>query len=128
MAATIKFIWTDFHTLDDDKDRDDGISEPYMLDSNRLLARNQSWGKDLVFREDSWDKGQVFDIGHANIPLTEVHRIKNKFDMDTDDGWNVVMHVHVKDSDGIEYEVGRQLWNIGDGNPRSGEMELRWNQ
>ena len=127
----ITTLQTRFHTLDDDKDRNDGVSETYMIDGNRVLGRNgycqnRSWGKDLVFRNDSWGTGQEFDISGENLDLGQVGRVKYQFDMDNDDGWNVEMHVRAKCDDGQEYEVAKQLWNVANGHSRSGEMALHY--
>jgi hypothetical protein len=123
--ANVKEIWAHFHTIDDDKDRDDGISETYMLDGRQIAAKNQSWGKGLVFRDDSWDLGQRFDVSGLGLRLNEINRLQYQFDMDNDDGWNVEIHIRVRTDDGNEYEVARQLCNIGDGNSRSGSVNLR---
>lgn len=121
---TIATIKTVFVTNDDDKDKNDGISESYMR-GQEVLGRNTSWGKDLNFRDHSTNLGQEFDISSYKIAAKNVGSIVYNWNMDNDDGWNVQMNVYIKLANGHEYQVGGHYWNIH-GGAKNGSIGLGW--
>ncbi|PYI92586.1 MAG: hypothetical protein DME97_09745 [Verrucomicrobia bacterium] len=120
----INRIYTVFATNDDDKDRQDGISEQYAR-ASEVLAQNASWGKGLIFREHGTDYGQNFDISTRKIKAKEVGQIAYKWRMDNNDGWNVQMTVFVQLANGSVYIVGAHYWNIH-GGANDGSIRLAW--
>lgn len=120
----IRTIRTVFATNDDNKDKNDGISEKYSR-GNEILGRNTSWGKDLEFHDHNTDYGQEFDISAFKIPAKDVNGIVYSWSMDNDDGWNVQMTVYIKLANGHEYQVGGHYWNIH-GGAKDGSIGLAW--
>lgn len=116
----------EFHTQDDDKDRGDGISESYYVGSQQL-DKNQSWGKDLIFRDNSFNLGQTFDVASSNVPFSRCNELSYKWIMDNDDGWKVVFKIYATFSNGQRHLVGTDQKEIGDGGPREGTIPLRCN-
>ncbi|MBB6253033.1 hypothetical protein [Nitrospirillum iridis] len=113
-----------FQTNDNDKDKDDGISETYKR-GREVLGSNQSWGRDLCYRDHNTDWGQRFDISGFNILARDVSSIVYEWSMDNDDEWNVGMTVLIKLQNGHEYEVGGAYYNIHRGS-KSGSISLHW--
>jgi hypothetical protein len=122
----IKTIQAFFHTIDDDKDRNDGISESIVLNGNQILGFNLSWGNGLVFRDGHQDSGQSFDIQSNQVKAKEVGNIQYQYEMDTDQKWNVVFRIIITLENNHQYKVAERLANIPEGHYRKGSVALTW--
>lgn len=116
-------VVAEFHTTDDDKDRNDGISESYLL-GTQVIGSNQSWGKDLVFRDNSFNLGQTFDVRSSNIAFSRCKDLSYKYLMDNDDGWHVIFRIYVTLDDGTRHLAANEARNIANGSPRDGTIPL----
>jgi hypothetical protein len=122
-VATITRLVAEFHTTDDDKDRDDGISETYLF-NGQIVGQNQSWGKDLVFRDNSVNLGQTFDVSAHGIAFSDIGRCQYRYLMDNDDGWHVIFRIKATLSDGTEHLVADEFRRVANGSPREGTIAL----
>ena len=120
-SRIITHLEAEFHTTDDNKDKNDGISETY-LHHQQVIGQNQSWGKDLNFRENQKDLGQKFDVSNFNIPFSSCKNLTYKYLMDNDDGWHVRFRIYATLDDGTRHEVANEHRNIANGDPRDGTI------
>lgn len=113
-------LQAEFHTTNDDKDRNDGISETY-LNGTTIVGQNQSWGKGLIFRRNNKDLGEPFSV---NVPLSDCRNMSYRYLMDNDDGWNVRFRIYATLSDGTRKLVADEHREIANGRPRSGTINF----
>jgi len=120
----IHFIQVRFWTNDDDKNDGDGISETYSVGSH-VLAKDDSWHKDLHFHQGDIDYGQPFDISSFGIAAKDVGTIIYGWKMDNDDKWSCQMTVFVTLANNNVYDVGGHYYNIH-GGAKEGQISLAW--
>jgi hypothetical protein len=102
-----------FFTTNDDKDREDGISETIFL-GTQVLASNQDHGKGLVYRNNTPDYGEEFTV---NVDASECSKMRYNMRMSTDQKWHVTVKTYAWYSDGTEKQVGEANFEYG-GNHR----------
>ncbi len=128
--AVIRRVQAKFHTLTDDKDRGDGISERYMLGS-QILGSNTSWGKDLVFRNNAHDLGQEFDLSRFAVDhVNDCKQLHYDYEMDNNDGWHVRITIEALLDDGTRHVLAEEERKIGHNagdwsNPKTGTLKFR---
>lgn len=123
-GSTIRELQAEFWTDDDDKDKDDGISEAYVW-NGQIIGQNQSWGKDLTFHNHQKDLGKAFNVEAYGLSITDIRQVKYRYTMDNDDGWHVLFKIKARTVDGVEYLVANERREIADGNPKDGSIALR---
>jgi hypothetical protein len=65
-------LQAEFHTQDDDKDADNGISETFTYNT-RVIGENRSYQKQVTFRDNSQSAGQLFTLDEDDqFPLSEI--------------------------------------------------------
>lgn len=119
--AAITRVRAEFHTNDDDKDRDDGINETYLLNKNQVLGQNQDWGKGIIYRDHSVNHGQAFDV---NVPASDCSKISYNFRKNTNDDWNVTFKLYAHFDDGTIRKVGEGNYKLG-GNSKEGTIDFQ---
>ena len=118
-------LQAEFHTQEDDKDADNGISETFTYNT-RVIGENRSYQKNVTFRDNSQNTGQLFTLREEDqFPLAEIGAVSYRYIMDNDDGWDVVIRIKARDSRGNEHLVAEEKREIGDGKPRQGVVPLR---
>ena len=127
--TVIRRLQAHFHTLSDDKDRDNGISEKFMFGS-QILGANTSWGKGLVFRENAHDIGQEFDVSKFAIDLQlDFAQLRYEYDMDNTDGWSVRISIQAILNDGTAHVIAEENRDIGNHggfhHPKFGSIPFR---
>jgi hypothetical protein len=118
-------LQAEYHTQGDDKDDGNGISETFTYNT-RVIAENRSHARAVTFRENSQHSGQLFVLTKENqFPLSEISAVTYRYIMDNDDGWDVLIRIKARDSNGNEHLVAEEKREIGDGHPRQGTIPLR---
>jgi hypothetical protein len=123
-SVVVRELQAEFWTDDDDKDRDDAISEQYTW-NGRVIAENRSWGKGLVYRNHSQNLGQAFNVESIGLTISDVRDVKYRYVMDNDDGWHVLFKIKARAVDATEYLLSNERREIANGNPKSGSISLR---
>ena len=85
-----------FYTDSDDKDKGDGIAESYYW-GNTKICGNTGWARDIRFLEFQQNLGQMFEV---NIAAEKYSSMKYQMVMETDDRWDVTVHIYAWFSDG----------------------------
>jgi hypothetical protein len=93
--------------------------------ATQVIASNQSWGKDLVFRNNSFNLGQTFDVRSSNIAFSRCKDLSYKYLMDNDDGWHIIFRIYVTLDDGTRHLAADEPRNIANGSPRDGTIPLK---
>lgn len=125
VEATITSVVTEFWTDGDDKDREDGISETFLT-GTQVVGSNASWGKDLIFRNDSFNLGQTFDVSSYKIPASKCNTMSYRYLMDNGDGWKVTFRVYITLSNGARHLVA-QVYKEINSNGRTGTIGFTCN-
>ena len=90
-----------FYTDSDDKDKGDGIAETYYW-RNAKICGNTGWARDIRFLEFRQNLGQMFNV---DIAAEKCSDMKYQMVMETEDKWDVTVHVYAWYSDGMKKRV-----------------------
>jgi hypothetical protein len=90
-----------FYTDSDDKDAGDGIAETYYW-GNTKICGNTGWARDIRYLEFQQNLGQMFEV---DIAAEKCSDMKYQMVMETDDRWDVTVHVYAWFSDGTKKRV-----------------------
>jgi len=90
-----------FYTDSDDKDKGDGIAETFYWRNTRICG-NKGWARDIRFLEFRQNLGQMFDV---DIAAEKCSDMKYQMIMETEDKWDVTVHVYAWYSDGTKKRV-----------------------
>ena len=114
----IQTIWSSFKTTGDGKDKNNGITEIYKQGGLVLGKKDSNFKIDEFEESDPPHVGEIFNISHHNIELSNAKSITYNYEMDNDDGWEVAITIYAKCDDGNEYTLGGDSRKIGNGEKR----------
>jgi hypothetical protein len=102
-----------YFTTNDDKDKEDGVSETIFL-GTQVLASNTDHGKGLTYHNNSTNYGEDSSL---NVDASECSKMRVNMRMSTDQKWHVKVKTYAWYSDDTEKQVGEADFDFG-GNHR----------
>jgi hypothetical protein len=122
----INTVVNSFYTTDDDKDRAQGIYETLKYNT-QIIGQNQHWGMGLVFREQTMDKGETFDVSALQIPVANLSMVSYSWYMRNGDEWHVKFNIVATTSKGrvLDLFTDTQARAIAGKHPSTGTIGFK---